>query len=221
MDNALDALKEGRAIPAKMDDLDAVGDKYIPVLDRLVTRIKGLDTYYKSRAYLDDNMARGRREDPLVLADFQTLTDGIGPLSAAIDHEQDKRDQRVLDAMKSDGDQIGYDGELAMQRSKALLRLFHDKADLADPAKIRQGDADVAQIEQAIAEERKLLAEAKANPTHDYTHSMRNSGNESAAGYLESFIGDYRQLKLSGSPTDHQQMVIAYNQAVEQVNMMH
>jgi hypothetical protein len=217
--NSIDDLKKARAIPGGPEDLDQAGDRLIPVVDRLTSELKGLESYYQSRGQLADNFARGKREDPQVIADFKAAMAATDQLSAAIDKEQAKRDQVGLDAFKASGDMIGYDGALAIQRSKALVDLFHGAGDARDHTKLAKADALVATITQTLADERQRLDKSKG--VADAQHGVRNSMNGSAADQLDTMIGAYRDFRRSGDATYHQAMISAYNDAVEQANMGH
>lgn len=216
LDNALDELKAARAAKCDCRDLDAAGDRIVPVLERLVGRLKGLETYYASRAYLEDNLARGKREDPLVIADFQAGLAAMPALSDAIDAVQAGNDEAALADRKRDGDMVGYQGGLALQRSKALINLFDTPADARDPAKLQRGDALVAEIERALAETRTALA--KSQGASDPEHGLRNSMYDSVADGLTGMVGHYRGLRR-GNMGEYQMMVASYNDAIEHANL--
>lgn len=214
--NSLDDLQKARAIPGGPRELDAAADPLIATLNQLNTRVQGLAIYYQTRGQLQDNFARGKREDPLVIAGYRQGLGQLQPLSDAIDREQDRRDQAVLDARKADGDLVGYDAALALQKAKALMRLFHSDADLKNPALYARGDALVNQMQAALDDER--VQKAKADQGHDTDHGLSDSMNASAAEALENLIGRYRDLKQAGTPMSYQMMIYAYNQAIRENN---
>lgn len=215
LDNALDELKEARAVPCDCRDLDAAGDRIVPVLERLVGRLKGLETYYASRAYLEDGLARGKREDPLVIADFKAGLAAMPALAAAIDAVQARNDEAELANRKRDGDMVGYEGGLALQRSKALVGLFHTPAHARDPARLQRADALIREIEIAIAAMRDALAKTKGASDRD--HGLRNSMYDTVADRLTGMVGHYRGLRR-GNMAEYQMMVASYNDAVEHAN---
>ena len=219
VDQALDELQQARRVQdGGLPELDQAGDRIIPVLDRLVRRIKGLDSYYESRGQTEDNFARGKQENPLVIADFKEALADMQPLNAALDDAIAKRDAAELAQLKASGDMVGYDSGLALQKSKALVDLFNTPQDVRDPAKIQRGDALVEAILAALSDERTALAAAKTSG--DDSHSMRNSGAGSAAERLMGLVGAYRDMKHSGNALGRQMMLSAYNDAVEQMNIM-
>lgn len=217
IDLGAEDLKAARAAAGGgLEELDAVGDRFIPAIGRLVDRLKGLDTYYKTRAYLEDNLARGKKEDPLALADFKDNLAMLDALHVALDKAIARRDEAELADLKRSGDGVGYDGGLALQKSKALIGLFADAKDMRDAARLKQGDELVALIEPALADLHKQLAAAKAGK--DESHGMRDSFYDSVADRLESLVGAYRAMKRSGAAADFNAMVEAYNGAVEEAN---
>ena len=119
-----------------------------------------------------------------------------------------------LARLKASGDRIGYDHGLAMQGAKQLLALSASPADLRDPAKSARGDALVAQIQQALADE----AQAHSGSANSVEHGIRDSMYASSADRLQAMVGAYRTLRASPSAPNHQAMVTAYHGAVEQVN---
>ena len=213
-----DELKQGQGMPGGgLAEVDAAAGEMIPILDRLVERLKGLDGYYASRGPLEDNFARGKREDLFVLADFKAALAALGPLNAALDRAIDRRDMANLLALKAEGDMIGFNGGLALQEAKHLVDLFHTAQDLRDPKVTADADTLADAILAALADENTALATATASG--DMGHALRNSNYSTAAGRLQSLVGVYRNMKRSGNLALRQMMVGAYNSAVESVNV--
>ena len=220
LDIANDSFKKAQAIEGGgMPQVDAAASKLVPVLDRLVNRLKGLETYYQSRGNLEDHFARGKQEDPLVLADFKEALAEMDQLSDALDATIQRRDEADLGAMRDAGDMVGYDGGLALMKAKALLHLFEHGTNTRDPAALAKGDALVTELQAALEDERKWLDKAKTQPSSDADHAIRNSGYGIAIGQLQSMVGAYRTMKQSGQPAMVQMMVGAYNSAVESANI--
>ncbi len=216
LDNALDELKAARAVPCKCRGLDAAGDRMVPVLERLVGRLKGLETYYASRAYYKDGLARGKREDPLVIADFEAALGLMQPLSDAIDAVQAKNDEAELAGLKREGDMVGYHGGLALQRSKALIAMFDAPEDARDPNQLQRADALAAEVETALGDARAALDKSKG--ASDPDKGLRNSMYDTVIDRLTGMIGQYRGFRRSRSTADYQMMVANFNDAVEHSN---
>jgi hypothetical protein len=216
LDNALDELKTARAVPCKCRGLDEAGDRMVPVLERLVGRLKGLETYYASRAYYQDDLARGKREDPLVIADFRAAMSLMQPLSDAIDAVQAKNDAAELATLKREGDMVGYNGALALQRSKALIGMFDAPEDARDPNQLRRADALAAEVEAALGDARAALDKSKG--ASDPDNGLRNSMYDTVIDRLTGMVGQYRGFRRSRSTADYQMMVASFNDAVEHAN---
>ena len=217
MDGALDDLKAARAAPdGGLADLDSAGDKLIANLERLVGRLKSLKSYYQSRANVEDGFVRGKREDPLVIEDFKQSAATLAALSGALEAAIEKRDEAGLAALRNSGDLIGYHGGLALQKSKALIELLSSAKDLRNPELIKRGDALAAEIAKAVEETRKSLG---AKPAGISAHDLRDSMYDDVVNSLEVLVGEYRDMKRSGSPSYYSAMVANYNEAVDHANL--
>ncbi len=218
LDQGDDELKQGYAMPgATTQDLDAAASAMTAILDRLVERLKGLESYYASRGQIEDNFARGKREDPLVLADFRAALTALQPLSDSLDAAIEQRDMAHIAALKAEGDLIGYDGRLALLKAKRLVDLFHNAQNIHKPEVVAQGDSLAAEILAALSDENTALSTAKA--ADDKSHSLRNSNYGMAAERLQTLVGAYRDMKRTGNVWGAQMMLGAYNSAVEEINI--
>ncbi|RZJ16047.1 MAG: DUF3829 domain-containing protein [Haliea sp.] len=203
---ALDQFKKARALPAGgLGQLDQAADPLIAALDKLVVELKDLDVYYTSKAYKDDNLAKGKAKDPEVRAHFTASLAALESFNGALSAEQKKRDTAMLASLKKSGDLLGYSTKLGLQQGEELISLFRSEADIADPAKYAAGDTIVASLESTLADQRKEYAARKdKEPRPDSDH-------ESAGSRLVSLVGAYRDLKQSKKASD-------YNSAVESAN---
>lgn len=212
VEGALDELRKGRAVQASgLAALDASADTLIERLGKLVTQLKALDVYYESKAYKDDNLARGKAEDASLRASFDASISAMEAFNAALDVEQKKRDVEMLAELKASGNMLAYNTKLALSQGEGLVNLFGE-ADIKAAAKYVQGDTLVKELEKTLASQRELYAAAKAKgPAPDY-------GYESTASNLVSLVGAYRDMKQSREPDDYNDMVKAYNDAVGSAN---
>lgn len=212
VEGALDELKKGRGLQASgLTALDASADALIGTLGKLVTQLKGLDVYYESKAYKEDNLARGKAEDASLRANFDASIAAMEAFNAALDMEQKKRDVEMLAELKASGDMLGYNTKLALGQGEDLVNLFGE-ADIKPAAKYVEGDTRVKELEKTLASQRELYAAAKAKePAPDY-------GYESTASNLVSLVGAYRAMKQSRQSDDYNDMVKAYNDAVSSAN---
>ncbi|MDB5932343.1 MAG: hypothetical protein JWR60_4050 [Polaromonas sp.] len=213
IENALDLFKKGRALPsADQETLDKSADQLIGALDKLVVQLKALDIYYESKAYKNDNLARGKSEDASVRANFEASTAAMASFNDVLGQEQKKRGAETLAKLKASGDLLGYNTKLALGQGEELINLFNTASDMKDAAKFTQGDTMVAELEKTLATQRELYAAAKAKEPRP------DSGHESMASSLVSLVGAYRDMKQSKQVKDYNDMVKEYNRAVENAN---
>ncbi len=214
IEQAQDALKSARAMPGGSKAVDQAADTLIADLDKVLARLRPLQVYYDSKAYREDGLARGKSEDPLMKAEFQTALTDMDAFSEALKAERNKHLAVELKALKARGDLLAYNSKLALQQSESLVDLFRSPEDLSDPATLAKGDAIVAQLETTLADQRKAYAEAKAK-----TGGQIGPTRQIAADQLTSMIGNYRDLKRSRSAEDFNMMQRNYNSAVELLNL--
>lgn len=216
VDQALAKFKEARALPGGPANLDKAGDRLIAALDTLLARLTPLHTYYESKAYKEDNLARGKAEHEQLMADFKAAMDSSEAFNVVLKRERNARTQTEIAELKQQGNTLGYTTKLALQKSEQLVDLFNSPEDIKNPAAIAQGDALVVEIEKLLAEQRTAFATAKAaakSPIEapDASYSMLE-------GNLTSMVGNYRDMKQSRDIDAAKRLVDCYNDAVESLN---
>ncbi len=73
LDQARAKLQAARAMPGGgLADVDTAADRFLPALQQVLTHEGSLNGYYQSKAWRDDGLARGKREDPLLVGEFRT-----------------------------------------------------------------------------------------------------------------------------------------------------
>ena len=210
---AMNELKRGRAFSSsQLEELDQSADQLISNLDKLTTQLNAIEIYYKSKAYKEDNLAKGKAQDPEIRANFDASVAAMEKFNSVLSREQKKRNMQVLAKLKEEGNLLGYGTKLALQQGDELLSLFANEADIKNPEKYQQADQLIAQLEKTLAEQREHYAAAKAK------NASPDSWHESAASYLTSMVGSYRDMKQSKRPKDFNEMVSNYNKAVENAN---
>lgn len=200
----LDKLKAARALAGGAADLDAAADALIGAMGKVQTHLASLETYYSSRKYLDDKLARGRAEDAQMLAELDAADAAFTKFSALLDVSLDKRDQAQLETLKGSSP-LKYNTKLALLHAKKLINLFNGPDDVTKPAVFATGDAEVAIIEKAIA------------GAHDEA-TKAGKRDPSGLSSLTSMLGDYRTLKQDHDVDRLKSMIRAYNQAVDSSN---
>jgi len=216
IEQALDKLKSARAMPGGSKAVDQAADTLIADLDKVLARLRPLRIYYDSKAYRDDGLARGKTEDPLMKAEFQTALTDMQAFSDALKAERRQHVASELKALKARGDMVGYHSKLALQQSESLIDLFKSPKDFSDPATLAKGDAIVAELDKTLADQRKAYDEAKAKAGAQQI----GPAPQIAAGQLTTMIGNYRDLKRSHKVEDFNMMLTNYNSAVELLNLL-
>jgi hypothetical protein len=213
---ALTSLKQARALSGGPADLDAAADTLIASLEKVLARLTPLETYYSSKAYREDALARGKREDPLMLAEFKAASEAGEAFNTILSRERRARTEIELTELKKSGNMLAYNTKLALQQAEPLVDLFNKPEDLRDPAVLAKADAIIAALEKTLADQRSVYATAKG--------AAKTPGDAPDYGYeavnreLTQMIGDYRDLKQSGEVSDVNDMVRNYNSAIESLN---
>ena len=215
IDLANEQLKKGRKLPASgLDELDKSADKLIASLDGLVGQLKDLNVYYEGKAYKEDDLAKGKAADAGVREAFAGSTTAMQQFSDVLGREEKKRSAAVLAKLKASGDTLGYGTKLGLQQAEEIVALFDNEQDIRDPAKYQAADAQVVLLEKTLADQRAAYEVAKdKDPKPD-------SGHESTASSLVSFVGSYRAMKQSKEPKAFNDMVKKYNSAIENANRL-
>lgn len=201
----IDALKEARTKSGASPDLNAAADVLIASLTKVDTHLTNLATYYDSKKFLEDNLARGKREDPQILAELAAADKDMDSFNRLLERDIAKRDQVVLEKLKSDGNLLAYNIKLALMHSNALISTFNSTEDLRNPAIFTRADAEVTVIENAINDAHQQAAKAgKKDP--------------SELDALTTMIGYYRSLKKKHEAYNAEGMMRNYNTAVDAAN---
>lgn len=192
VDISLEQLKKARALPASE-------------LGALITQLKALEVYYSSKAYQEDDLAKGKAQDADVRTAFDKSTASMKRFSAVLGTEEKKRSAAMLAKLKASGDMLGYNTKLGLQQAEEVVSLFDSESDIRDPAKYQAADAIVASLDKTLAEQRERYAAAKdKEPRPDSAH-------ESTGSSLVSFIGTYRTMKQAKTAKSFNDAVTSAN----------
>jgi hypothetical protein len=201
---ALDKLRAARAMSGGSPEMDGAADALLASAGKVQAHLASLQTYYDGKKYLDDKFARGRAENPPMLAEIDAAEKDLAAFGKLLDAAIEQRDVALIDTLKGT-DPVAYNIKLALIHSKKLLALFNGQEHSAKPELIAKGDVEVAIIEKAIADGQKEASkQGKATP-----HAL---------DVLNSMLGYYREFKQDHDP-DHLNLVLTYyNSAVEDAN---
>jgi Protein of unknown function (DUF3829) len=209
----IDILKSGRAISSdEYAGLDKAVDELLPILITLEKQLKSLQIYYQSRAYREDNLARGKAEDESVRANFTASLLALEKFHMVLQVQQKKRFASDLASIKDSGNLLAYDSKLAMHQGEAIAEIFKNTNDISNPEKYKEADIFVADLEKTLISQLQHYREAKEKtnkPDSRYT---------SVHSDLTQLIGAYRDMKQSKKISDYNKMIVQYNSALNSVN---
>lgn len=204
IETGIKQLKEARAMSGAPADINAAADALIGSMSKVQAHLAELEPYYDSKAYMDDKLARGRKEDPRMLAEIDAADADLTRFSDLIDRDMVKREAATLETLKAKGELLEYNSRLAMFHAKALMTSFRG-SEGRDTSVFPRADAEVAVIGKAIADAHAAAVKAgQKDPTE--------------LGLLSSMLGSYRSFKKDGRPVDAKQMLSSYNSAVQIAN---
>lgn len=197
------AIKMDGAIPT----VDPAAERFMAALRALTTRVKSLDSYYRMGAYLTDDLARGKREDPLVIADYDRAIAAFVPFTHALARASDKADETLLRRLRAEGDMVGYYDVAIQNRARALRLVAAEPALSEDKARMARADAIVAQTVQLLDKARVVRAAAAAQaakaPKADDESMVSSSAvpDDNVIEATERMVGTYRTYQRpDGSP---------------------
>ena len=206
IETGIKQLKEARAMSGAPADINAAADALIGSMSKVQAHLAELEPYYDSKAYMDDKLARGRKEDSRMLAEIDAADRDLTRFSDLIDRDMVKRETATLETLKAKGELLEYNSRLAMFHAKALMTVFRGSQGRDTSVSVfPRADAEVAAIEKAIAGAHAAAAKA-------------GQKDPSELGLLSSMLGSYRSFKKDGRPVDAKQMLSSYNSAVQIAN---
>ncbi len=220
LDQARAKLQAARAMQGGgLADVDAAADRFLPALQQVLTHEASLNGYYQSKAWRDDGLARGKREDPQLVSEFRTAFATAAPLDTALTRARDTRKRAQLAALKASGNAVAYQSQLALSQARILVQSFQSEADLHDPAKLASANAAAATLEKTLAGQHAAVAKAKAGLNPGSIDGFRVDSCGRAGDDLDRMLGSYRDLKAGGGAQAYQAMIVAFNSAVSGVNV--
>ena len=219
LQEARSRLVAARAMSSgNLRDADAAADRFIPALERVMAHEATLNSYYASKSWREDGLARGRREDPVLVSEFKTAFILAEPLDAALTRARDVGEQARLEEMKGHGDTVGYETHLALNQARKLVQSFSSEADLRDPRTLASADAKAAALSRILIDQHAAVAKAKLSVDAAGPDGWRVDSAGRAGDDLDSLLGSYRDLKAGGGTSSYQAMIASFNSAVSGTN---
>lgn len=196
------------AMDGTVPTVDPAARRFVEALRVLTDRLQSLDSYYRMRANLADKLARGRREDPLVLADYDRALAAIGPFRDAVTQAANAADATLAAKLRAEGRMVDYyDVEIA--RRARLLRVVADAPDMAgDARRMARADAIVGEVTGLLDKARVVRTEAAARVAKapkpgsavDAASDVRLDDN--VIGSTESMVGAFHACQRKEGAAD-------------------
>lgn len=205
-ERAFAKLKEGRAATGdkSTEAADAAAEKLIASGDALIAKSKELEPYYASKAYRDDNLAKGKAAHAELVAAYDGLLAGLKELDAALSAlSRAENAKRIADLREA-----GEDNAANLIDAASQAELLVDKA---LDGKTAEADALLPALEAAIAKARESQAKMDAGDINKMHYTLTLTA-------LTDVVGDFRNLKQSPSDSNKEALQRAYNESVTAMN---
>lgn len=205
IEQTLADIRRARALPGALPGLDAAADRAVPVLERLLARVRGLDSYYTTRGPLADDFARGRREDPLLIADYKAAIAVWDPLQAAFAKLRDENLDHAAAFYQREKRMAEYYDVAVVKKAGELARTIDTPEAARDPARAAAAERIVGEILPLIDQGRSARATQRAKDP-DGSAALDNGVAEGA----ERMIGAWRDLRRAPDADHHEDMMEPY-----------
>ncbi len=206
--NSVQALQESARHKGSLDHakIEAIAQRMVTNGSELLKLGIKLQSYFRSKKYVEDELALAREQDAEFLRRWQQFID---------DHDQLGEEISVVERMdriasiaqyRAQGKNLQAATSESMLYASDLIDVFDEPADFKDQEKVKTGDAIVQRLEKASEE---LRAETEKLSI--------NEGRRHFSVYerLVQLIGSYRELKRSRGREKFESMVEYYNHAIK------
>lgn len=213
LSGALDSFNKGLAISGgRVDDLDMAVKPVVEAGEKLLAQQKELEPYFKSKAYKDDHLAKGKAAFPEMLANYEAIIAGMDKVDMLLTGYQRVNVEKRLAEFKKKGDMLRFHTEESMLLAQDLLGVFKDPEKSVKSAESYvKADEIVARLEASLKAQRKAIDKEKGKGAHV---GMYESINGNLMGLIESYH-DLRQKKTGYA---YNNMTKRYNYAVDSYN---
>lgn len=205
--DAINALKQGRALSAPdSEGADAAADSLLRTLPVVVARIDEIEPYFNGGGYREDNLAKGKAQDPATQAAFQDALDSLGLMDEALSAYQRRAQTEEAEAFRKEGNMPVY-------YTLSSLMLGTDMVNAMSRKDVPTADTILPKLEASLEGLRKALTDVKdpvAKSSMDNVHSA-----------LTNAIGFMRQYKALKQDSSINAMMSSYNAAVKAANNLH
>ena len=200
LEMALQQIQRARATEGALGPVDAAADRLLRPFEALVSRAKGLDSYFTTRGYLTDGYARARAEDAPMLSGFDAAIAAYAPFVAAVEQATEQQETVYLRRMQAEGRMHDYYDIMTVRQVRAIRAATPPPPSNADRVAGERADKLVAELTALLDKSRAARAAAIAKAPVEERATLE-MGPVSVA---EQFIGAYREYRSTGKPEDYQ-----------------
>jgi hypothetical protein len=201
---AMDNLKEGRALSAPSSaDADAAADALLKTLPVVITRIDEIAPYYNGGAYLQDNLAKGKAQDPVIREAFQNAMQSLGMMNEALSAYQRRAQADEAEAYRKEGNMPVY-------YSLTSLMLGTDMVNAINEKDVEKADIIVPKLEASLENLHRALVDLK-DPREQGSMSSLHDALIQSIGFMRQYKSDKQESSINA-------MMSSYNFAVQAAN---
>ena len=225
-----DAVAKHNKMPPSDEVLEQAGTAYAAAITTLVPLLKEADSYYRSKGYKADKMAKGKTLHPRLVKAFDDFYKANKALYAAVESQQAKIDEVSLaNIEKREGKKLLWHVKNTALQTKRLLKLngYPKKLDvnkfkaaldasqaaykaLTDYAGTHKSDKNLTYSSSYISSTRSFLKACAA--LHD-----RAANKKAYSRGDKMFLGKSSEWMVKGSPA---KVLREYNSMVNRYNSM-
>ena len=202
-------LKAARAVGSGDAQLDGAVDSLIAAGDKLATTWASMDSYFRTKAFLDDNWAKAKANDAAMTAGFTGVIASIDKLGSELDRLQDAQRVERMAKLKSQGDMVTYNVLNTMDYAKKFVTELDKLDSLKNKEAVAKVDERVKALEAALTDLSQSLRDEKQKSGKEL-----DTGYTNLVGKMESMIGQWRTFKDSKSPMTYRNIIGYYNDAI-------
>lgn len=205
--DAINALKQGRALSAPGSEAaDLAADSLLKTLPVVIARIDEIEPYFNGGGYREDNLAKGKAQDPATQAAFQDAMDSLGQMDEALSAYQRRAQTAEAEAFRNEGN-------MPLYYTLSSLMLGTDMVNAMSQKDVSTADTIVPKLEASLEDLRKALVDVK--------DPVAKSSMDNVRSALTNAIGFMRQYKTLKQDSAINAMMSSYNAAVRAANNLH
>ena len=214
-DSDVQNLKDAAAMAGATPELDEAANALLAALEQGLPAWSELQDYNKAKRYEDDGGAKGKELLPKYRDGIAAIESAVDALAVQVDVAAKLAHEKTVARFKADGQLLELHTWEALGSAEKVIDLFNSTDDFKNEAKIEEANAHIAAMEASITamrgeHDKRKAEDADSLPTIDRYESL--------AEELSELAGNYREARKD--PSEFNDVVESYNDAVDMLNMM-